>query len=143
LIGRRTFLAGTGAVLLATPLAARAQQSDRVRRIGVLMGFAEKDEVWQAYLAAFRQRLQDLGWTVGRNLRIDYRVAGENTERIRIGAGELIALAPDVVFVSTNPAVSALMQATRTIPIVFTYVSDSVRRESGASGWKYYRVPQF
>jgi len=97
-----------------------------VRRIGVLMGFAENDEVWQAYLAAFRQHLQDLGWTDGRNVRIDYRFTGENTERIRIAAGELVALAPDVIFVSTNPSVSALMQTTRTIPIVFTFVSDSV-----------------
>jgi len=123
---RRTFLAGTGAVFLAAPLAAEAQQSDRVRRIGVLMGFAENDEVWQVYLAAFRQRLQDLGWTDGRNVRIDYRFTGENTERIRIGAEELVAVAPDVIFASTNPAVSALMQSTRTIPIVFTWVSDSV-----------------
>ena len=126
MIDRRAFISSVILGLLAAPLAARAQQSDRVRRIGVLMGFAENDEVWQAYLAAFRQRLQDLGWTVGRNVRIDYRFAGENTERIRIGAGELVAIAPDVILVSTNPAVSALMQATRTIPIVFTYVSDSV-----------------
>ena len=126
MIDRRAFISSVILCLLAAPLAARAQQSDRVRRIGVLMGFAENDEVWQAYLAAFRQRLQDLGWTVGRNVRIDYRFAGENTERIRIGAGELVAIAPDVILVSTNPAVSALMQATRTIPIVFTYVSDSV-----------------
>ena len=126
MIDRRAFISSVILGLLAAPLAARAQQSDRVRRIGVLMGFAENDEVWQAYLAAFRQRLQDLGWTVGRNVRIDYRFAGENTERIRNGAGELVAIAPDVILVSTNPAVSALMQATRTIPIVFTYVSDSV-----------------
>jgi putative ABC transport system substrate-binding protein len=120
---RRAFIAGTlalGLGLLTAPLAAQAQQSDRVRRIGVLMGFAESDEVWQVYLAAFRQRLQELGWTGGRNLRLDYRFAGENTERIRIAAGELVALAPDVILVSTNPAVSALMQATRTIPLVFT-----------------------
>ena len=123
---RRAFIGVVAGGLLAAPLAAEAQQSDRVRRIGVLMGFAENDEVWQAYLAAFRQRLQDLGWTVGRNVRIDYRFAGENTERIRIGAGELVAIAPDVILVSTNPAVSAVMQATRTIPIVFTYVSDSL-----------------
>jgi ABC-type uncharacterized transport system substrate-binding protein len=97
-----------------------------MRRIGVLMGFAEHDDVWQAYLAAFRQRLRDLGWTNGRNLRIDYRFTGENPERIRVAAGELVALAPDVIFVSTNPVVSALMRVTRTIPIVFTWVSDSV-----------------
>ena len=122
---RRAFLAGAAA-LLAAPLAAEAQPSDRVRRIGVLMGFAENDEGWQAYLGAFRQRLQELGWTVGRNVQIDYRFAGENTERMRIGAGELVALVPDVILVSTNPAVSAVMQASRTIPMVFTYVSDSV-----------------
>ncbi len=125
-IGRRKFMAAISGVSLAWPLAARAQQSDRVRRIGALMGFAEEDEVWQAYLATFRQRLQDLGWTDGRNVRIDYRFTGENTERIRIAAEELVALAPDVIFVSTNPAVSALMKATRTIPIIFTWVSDSV-----------------
>jgi putative tryptophan/tyrosine transport system substrate-binding protein len=72
------------------------------------MRFAENDEVWQAYLAAFRQRLQDLRWTDGRNVRIDYRLTGENTERIRIAAGELVAFAPDVILVSGNPAVSAL-----------------------------------
>jgi len=112
--------------LVLAPLAGEAQQSDRVRRVGVLMGFAENDQVWQVYLAAFKQRLQELGWTDGRNLRIDYRFAGENTERIRIAAGELVALAPDVILVSTNPAVSALMQATHIIPIIFTWVSDSV-----------------
>jgi putative ABC transport system substrate-binding protein len=122
-----TLLGGAAAASsLSWPLSARAQQSDRVRRIGVLMGFAESDAVWQAYLAAFRQRLQDLGWAVGRNLRIDYRFAGENTERTRSAAEELVAIAPDLIFASTNPVVSALMQKTRTIPIVFTWVSDSV-----------------
>ena len=123
---RREFITLLGSATAMWPLAARARQSDRVRRIGVLMGFAENDEVWQTYLATFRQRLQDLGWTEGRKVRFDYRFTGEDTERIRIGAGELVAIAPDVIFVSTNPAVSALMQATRTIPIVFTWVSDSV-----------------
>ena len=108
------------------PLAARAQQSGRVRRIGVLIGVAESEEVWQGYLEAFRQRLQELGWTDGRNARIDYRFTGENTERIRIGARELVALAPDVILVASNPGVSALMEATRTIPIVFISASDSV-----------------
>jgi putative ABC transport system substrate-binding protein len=90
------------------------------------MGFAEDDEVWQASLATFRQRLQELGWTVGRNVRIDYRFTGENTELMRTGANELVALDPDVILASTNPAVSAVLRATRTIPIVFTYVSDSL-----------------
>ena len=123
---RREFITLVGGAAAAWPLGARAQQPDRVRRIGVLMVFAENDEVWQAYLAAFKHRLQDLGWTDGRNVRIDIRFTGENTERIRIAAAELVALAPDVVFVSANPAVSALMQASRTTPIVFTWVSDSV-----------------
>jgi putative ABC transport system substrate-binding protein len=107
---RREFITLLGSATAMWPLAARAQQSDRVRRIGVLMGFAENDEVWQVYLAAFRQRLQALGWTEGGNVRIDYRFTGENTERIRIAAEELVAVTPDVIFVSTNPAVLALMQ---------------------------------
>jgi putative ABC transport system substrate-binding protein len=123
---RRKFLGVLGGVAAAWPLVASAQQPDRVRRIGVLMGFSENDEVWQAYLTAFKQRLQDLGWTDGRNVRFDIRFTGESTERTRIAAAELIALAPDVIFVTTNPVVSALTQATRTIPIVFTWVSDSV-----------------
>ena len=123
---RRKFLGVLGGVAAAWPLVASAQQPDRVRRIGVLMGFAENDEVWQAYLTAFKQRLQDLGWTDGRNVRFDIRFTGESTERTRIAAAELVALAPDVIFVITNPVVSALTQATRTIPIVFTWVSDSV-----------------
>lgn len=123
---RRKFLGVLGGVAAAWPLVASAQQPDRVRRIGVLMGFAENDDVWQAYLTAFKQRLQDLGWTDGRNVRFDIRFTGESTERTRIAAAELVALAPDVIFVTTNPVVSALTQATRTIPIVFTWVSDSV-----------------
>src|SRR5262249_16816458 len=122
---RREFITLLGGAA-SWPLAARAEQGELVRRIGVIMGFAENDEVWQAYLATFRQRLQDLGWTDGRNLRIDYRFTGEDTERIRTAAEELVGLVPDVIFVSTNPIVSAVMQATTTIPIVFTWVSDSV-----------------
>jgi putative ABC transport system substrate-binding protein len=97
-----------------------------MRRIGVLMGFAENDEVWQSYLASFKRGLEEFGWVEGRNLRIYYRWAGEDAERTRITAEELVALAPDLLFVTTNPALSAVMQATRTIPIVFTWVSDSV-----------------
>src|SRR6266478_2599762 len=108
---RREFISLLGGATAMWPLAARAQQSDRMRRIGVLMGFAENDEVWQVYLATFRQRLQDFGWTEGRNLRIDYRFAGENNQRIHAAAQELAAGAPDVIFVSTNPVVSAVMQA--------------------------------
>ena len=122
---RREFIAALSGAA-AWPLVARAQQSERVRRIGILMGFAENDEVWQAYLASFRRSLKDFGWVEGRNVRFDYRFAGDSSERTRAAAEELVALAPDVIFVSTNPALSAAMEATNTIPIVFTWVSDSV-----------------
>jgi putative ABC transport system substrate-binding protein len=125
MIGRREFITLIGGAAAAWPLAARAQQQ-RMRRIGVLMGFAENDEVWQSYLASFKRGLEELGWIEGRNLRIYYRWAGEDAERTRITAEELVALSPDLLFVTTNPALSAVMQATRTIPIVFTWVSDSV-----------------
>jgi putative tryptophan/tyrosine transport system substrate-binding protein len=126
MMNRRRVIAFLASATALWPRVARAQRHERVRRVGVLMGFAGNDEIWQVYLATFRQRLQDLGWSEGGNLRIDYRFAGEKSEGIRIAAAELVALAPDVILVSTNPAVSALMQATRTIPIVFTWVSDSV-----------------
>jgi putative ABC transport system substrate-binding protein len=122
---RRDFVTLLGGAA-AWPLAARAQQPDRMRRIGVIMGFAEDDEVWQAYLATFRRRLQDFGWSEGRNIRFDYRFTGESTERMRTAATEVVAMTPDVIFVSTNPVVSAVREVTQTIPIVFTWVSDSV-----------------
>ncbi len=123
---RREFITLLGGAAVAWPLAARAQQVERMRHIGVIMGFAENDPVWQAYLATFRQRLQEFGWSEGRNIRFDYWFTGESAERMRTAATEMVAMAPDVVFVSTNPVVSAVMQVTRTIPIVFTWVSDSV-----------------
>ena len=121
-----TLLGGAAASVLLQPPCAHAQQTDRMRRIGVIMGFSAEDEVWQAYLATFKGRLQELGWTEGRNLRIDYRFTGASTERTRAAAEEIVARAPDVIFVSTNPVVSAVLQATHTLPIVFTWVSDSV-----------------
>lgn len=121
---RREFVTALGSVPF-WPLLARAQNG-AVRRVGVIMGFAENDKVWLDYLATFKQRLHDLGWTEGRNVRIDYRFTGENPDRIRSVAEELIALGPDVVFVSTNPVVSAVMKVAPTVPIVFTWVSDSV-----------------
>ena len=123
---RREFITLVGGAAAAWPFGARAQQPDRVRRIGVLMVFAENDEVWQAYLAAFKQRLQDLGWTDGRNVRIDIRFTGENTERIRIAAAELVALAPDVILGHGSSVVGQLLQVTRTVPIVFPVASDPV-----------------
>jgi putative tryptophan/tyrosine transport system substrate-binding protein len=123
---RREFVSLLGSAAAAWPLVARAQKNDRVRRVGVIMGFAQNDEVWQAYLATFRQGLQELGWTGGRNIRFDYRFTGESTERMRIVAKEMVAFAPDVIFVSTNSVVSATLNATRSIPVVFTWVSDPV-----------------
>jgi putative ABC transport system substrate-binding protein len=125
-IRRREFMVLLGSAASAWPPAARAQNNDRVRRVGVIMGFAQNDEVWQAYLATFRQGLQELGWTGGRNIRFDYRFTGESTERMRTVAEEMVALAPDVIFVSTNSVVSATLNATRSIPVVFTWVSDPV-----------------
>jgi putative ABC transport system substrate-binding protein len=90
------------------------------------MGFAESDEVWQTYLATFRRALQDLGWTDGRNIRFDYRFTGDSEERMRSLAEEIVGLAPDVILVSTNSVVSAILKVTRSIPIVFTWVSDPV-----------------
>src|SRR5436305_7242020 len=86
---RRGLIAVLGSAGAAWPLASRAAQADRVRRIAVIMGFAEDDAVWQAYLASFRQRLQDFGWSEGRNIRFDYHFTGESTERIRAAASEI------------------------------------------------------
>jgi ABC-type uncharacterized transport system substrate-binding protein len=125
-IGRRKFLATLGGAAAAWPLAARAQQRDRVKRLGVLWGLAENDNVYEPHLSAFQQRLKDLGWIDGRNIRVEYRFTGGVTERIGIAAQELAALAPDVIFATTNPAVAALLHETKTIPIVFALVSDSI-----------------
>ena len=125
---RRDFIGGVAGSAAAWPLAALAAPSDRdrTRRVGVIMGFAEDDEVWQAYLAAFRRRLQDFGWSEGRNIQFDYRFTSESTERMRVASAEIVAMAPDLIFVSTNPVVSALREVNRTIPTVFTWVSEPV-----------------
>jgi putative ABC transport system substrate-binding protein len=120
---RRDFITLLGGAA-AWPLAARAQQGDRVRRIGVLNPFAENDPEVQANITAFRQTLQKLGWTDGRNLRVDYRWGGADPERIKAYATELVALEPDVILVSSPLALQPLQQETRSIPIVFTGVSD-------------------
>jgi len=123
---RREFVGILGSAASAWSLEAFAQQRDRPRRIGVLMGFAETDEVWQTYLRVFRERLRDFGWTDGQNVKFEYRFAGESAEGTRLAAAELVSSKPDLLFVTTNPALSALLQESRTIPIVFTWVSDSV-----------------
>jgi putative ABC transport system substrate-binding protein len=108
----------------AWPLAARAQQPERMRRIGVLTGSGPDDKEVQARIAAFQQGLQQLGWTDGRNVRIDTRWTGGNPVDVRKHATELAALAPDVILASGSAAVGPLLQATRTVPIVFAIVPD-------------------
>ena len=120
---RREFIAGLGAA--AWPLVARAQQPNRVRRIGALIGAAQDDTDTQARLAAFVQALAQLGWTDGRNVRIDYRWAAGNAENYRKYAAELVALAPDVVL-APGFSVGPMIQATRTVPIVFVFTTDPV-----------------
>jgi putative tryptophan/tyrosine transport system substrate-binding protein len=122
---RRTFIAALGGVA-AWPLVTRAQQLNRMRRIGVLIPFSETDAETQALVAAFKQRFQELGWIDGRNVRFDYRYTDGNPERTRSAAVELVGLGPDVILAYANPAVSSLVQVTRTIPIVFTQASDPV-----------------
>ena len=112
--------------LLAAPLAAKAQQPDRVRRVGVLMHNAEDDPEAKAELAAFRQGLEQLGWSEGRNIRIDIRFAADRPDQFQVLAKELVALRPDAIFSRTTPITAALRRETRTIPIVFAEVSDPV-----------------
>jgi putative tryptophan/tyrosine transport system substrate-binding protein len=123
---RREFIMLLGGAAAAWPLAARAQQSDRVRRIGVLHSLAAGDTEGQARLTAFVQGLQELGWTDGRNVRIDYRWTAGDPEHARRYAAELVALAPDVILAVGGAVVPPLLQATRTVPIVFTQTPDPV-----------------
>jgi putative ABC transport system substrate-binding protein len=122
---RRAFLTLLGGTA-AWPLAARAQQGERMRRIGVLMPNAADDPEYQARITAFLKELAQLGWIDGRNARIDTRWGVADADRIRKYAAELVALAPDVIWVNSSPALAALLQATRTVPIVFTGVTDPV-----------------
>jgi putative ABC transport system substrate-binding protein len=123
---RRDFIMLLGGAAAAWPLAARAQQPDRIRRVGVLMGWAESDPEAKSDLAAFVQSLEQLGWVVGRNLWIDYRWAGGNADQMRTFAKELVAMKPDVILANTTPVTAALQRETHTIPIVFVVVSDPI-----------------
>jgi putative ABC transport system substrate-binding protein len=122
---RRQFITLLGGAV-TSPLAARAQQPDRVRLIGVLMAYAESDRVAQSWLAAFRSALSKLGWTEGSNLRIELRWSADNVDRMKALAKELVDLRPDAIFGVTTPVVGALARETKTIPIVFAGVSDPV-----------------
>src|SRR5215468_3223057 len=115
---RREFIAGLGGAA-AWPFALQAQQGDGVRRIGVLMPFDENDPMWKTHLAAFTQALADLGWTDGRNVRMDLRWGGGDNNRIRALAQELVGLQPDIILTNWTAATAALQQETRTVPIVF------------------------
>jgi putative ABC transport system substrate-binding protein len=122
---RREFIAGLGTAA-AWPLGARAQQGDRVRRIGVLMPGDENDTLAKSSLSAFTQALADLGWTDGRNERMDLRWHGDDNNRVRALAQELVGLQPDIIVTDSTPATFAVQRETRTIPIVFTALSDPV-----------------
>jgi putative ABC transport system substrate-binding protein len=122
---RRQFIAGLGSAA-AWPVVSRAQQRDRVRRIGMLIGGDESDTGRQANLAAFRKALQDLGWTEGRNLRTDLRWAANDESRARTYAAELVTLKPDAIFGDNTFVIEALKQATGTLPIIFAKVTDPI-----------------
>ncbi len=125
-MNRRAFISLLSGTAAAWPLAARAQQADRTRRIGVLMNLAADDPESPVRVAAFAQGLQELSWAVGRNVRIEYRWAAGDADHFRRYATELAALAPDVILAHGAAAVRALQQATRTVPVVFVSVVDPV-----------------
>jgi len=122
---RREFISLLGGAA-AWPVAARAQQPDRMRLIGVLMAYAESDSTAQSWLAAFRAALAKLGWTEGSNLRIELRWSADNVDRMKALAKELVDLRPNAIFGVTTPATGALARETKTIPIVFAGVSDPI-----------------
>jgi putative ABC transport system substrate-binding protein len=125
MIRRRDFITLLGGAAAAWPLAAHAQQGDRMRRIGVLMGGGE-DDLAKTFVSAFIQSLAGLGWADGRNLRIDLRWGRSDSSRIRALAQELVGLQPDIILTATTPVIIALQQETRTIPIIFANVTDPV-----------------
>jgi ABC-type uncharacterized transport system substrate-binding protein len=123
-VKRRQFITLLGGAAAAWPLAARGQQAERVRRVGVLMAVAESDADVRSGVALFQQRLQELGWNDGRNIRIDYRWGDADADRIQALAKELVGLQPDVLVAHSTPSAKGLLQATRSIPIVFLTVTD-------------------
>jgi putative tryptophan/tyrosine transport system substrate-binding protein len=125
-IGRREFITLLGGAVATWPLAAHAQQAQKMRRIGVLMHLAADDPEGQRRVAAFLQGLQEAGLAVGRNVDIDVRWAGGEADRFPRYAAELIALGPDVILASATPSARAVRQATRMVPIVFVLVPDAV-----------------
>src|SRR3954467_2110882 len=122
---RREFITLLGSAAAACPFGAGAQQSDRVRRISILVGGDQNNPVWKPRIGAFLQALQQMGWTDGQNVRIEYRWGAGNADSITNHAAELAALAPDVIL-ATGGTVERLLQATRTVPIVFVFAADPV-----------------
>src|SRR6516225_1971566 len=125
-MNRREFITLLGGAAVAWPLVAGAQQTRAVRRIGVLTPYPADDAEGHARLTAFAQALQQSGWTVGQNVRIDYRWGPGNAETMRKYATELVALAPDVILAVTSVALAPLLEASRIVPIVFALVADPV-----------------
>jgi putative ABC transport system substrate-binding protein len=124
---RREFITLLGGAAVAWPVGARAQQAERVRQIGVLMGVAD-DREGQARVRVLKQGLQELGWTDGRNIQVETRFGGADADRIRAHAAELVALGPDVIVANTTPVIRAVRQATSSIPIVMVGVNDPVEQ---------------
>src|SRR6516162_4116411 len=127
-IERRKFLATLGGAAATWPLAARAQQGQRMRRIGVLVNGAATETIPQSYVAAFVQELRQLGWTEGRNLHIDIRWSAGDAVLARTYAAQLIGLTPDVILASSTTNLTVIQQATNTVPVVFVQVSDPVEQ---------------
>ena len=124
---RRQFITLIGAATVASPCSAPAQQLVQVRRIGVLLPFDNENEgPVQQLWPAFKQRLGELGWVEGSNIMFDVRFTGQNSDRIRAGAAELVTSAPTLIFVWSNPGLAAVKDATQTIPVVFALVGDPV-----------------
>ena len=123
---RREFIAVFGSAAVTWPLTARAQQPERMRRVGVVMGYAESDPNGQLQVTSFRQQLLKLGWVEGSNIRIDFRFAADDPERIRALAVELLGLGPDVMVSNSNVVTTILQSEVRTIPLVFVSVSDPI-----------------
>ena len=136
---RREFIAGLSTAA-AWPFGALAQQPERMRRIGMLMGLDENDPEAKRRYSTFTQALADLGWTDGRNVRMDVRWAGGDPNRIRALAQELVGLQPDVILAGSTPATAALQRETRMIPIVFAGVADGGTGTAGRSRPAYRRT---
>ena len=125
---RREFIALLGGAAIASPLGSHAQQPDRMRHIGVLMGYAENDLEAKAWIAGFAEGLKKLGWTEGGNVRIEYRWTAGNVEQLRSHGADLLNLKPDVILAASTPALAAMYQQTRSVPIVFVNVADPIKQ---------------